>query len=529
MATDLEKLMAQMPNAGAEMPTLTGNANPLAAGMAMNAPAPPLSDAQFPTLNQIGQNTAAQVNAPPLSGAQFPGLNQIGQETEMLANAEAAAQPFDPVGFFGQRAGAQTTTPQVESPFTANPALEGMDANFARQMNVPAEVITQPSTQQSGGGQAAPVDFSRMANPVTDQTPAATVATGAPPTAAPAPQVPATTGGTITRDATGEVFDVQQPTGALKTYEDRLKETIAAGGQTPQMIAQAASEASPSASPAQVALAQKEAFDRQADIRATQAAEEYGKSLGLGGGSIAARDEKIAGFKAAFMANQEEFDPASVQGAGKSADGISIRDQIAISAEQRAQRKEAGEERAAQGEASDSLANATAAAQGLAQQFTNIEEVAGTAKAQSLSPFTTGLGGMLMSLKPASKASDMRANLDTLTADSAFSALQAMRDASKTGGALGQISERELALLGAAKRSLSANQSDAQLRKNITSYINQRNKLMKDAKRRFASDYGEQAASSAFGDSGGQSQSGAIPNDRNVASASDSLLSSGKY
>ena len=202
-------------------------------------------------------------------------------------------------------------------------------------------------------------------------------------------------------------------------------------------------------------------------------------------------------------------------------DGVSIRDQIAL-------REEARGVEAKQLEETKSYNNASAAARSLIRDVGNIEGVAGTAKAQADSAFTTGLGGMVMALKPGSKASDLRASLDTLTADSAFSALSEMRASSKTGGALGAISERELTLLGAAKRSLSANQSDEQLIKNIDTYVKIRNRMMADAKLRFAQDYGVERANEAFG--GGQGgASSAIPNDRNVSGDSATEANIAKY
>ena len=202
-------------------------------------------------------------------------------------------------------------------------------------------------------------------------------------------------------------------------------------------------------------------------------------------------------------------------------DGVSIRDQIAL-------REEARGVEAKQLEETQSYNNASAAARSLVRDVGNIEDVAGTAKAQADSAFTTGLGGMVMALKPGSKASDLRASLDTLTADSAFSALSEMRASSKTGGALGAISEQELKLLGAAKRSLSVNQSDEQLIKNIDTYIKLRNRMMADAKLRFAQDYGVERANEAFG--GGQGgASSAIPNDRNVSGDAATEANIAKY
>jgi hypothetical protein len=125
------------------------------------------------------------------------------------------------------------------------------------------------------------------------------------PTAPTAPIAPPSTGGTITRDATGEIFNLQQPTGELATFEDRLKETIASGGTTQAMRAQSAREASPSASPTQVAAAQREQVQREAEGAADRAAAEYSRGLSLDGQSIGAINEKVAEFRAAYMLGQE--------------------------------------------------------------------------------------------------------------------------------------------------------------------------------------------------------------------------------
>jgi hypothetical protein len=77
--------------------------------------------------------------------------------------------------------------------------------------------------------------------------------------------------------------------------------------------------------------------------------------------------------------------------------------------------------------------------------------------------FTTGLTGQIMSKIGGTDAFDLQAKLDALGSNLAFSELQAMRDASKTGGALGQVSERELALLEGALGSLNIGQSKEQL------------------------------------------------------------------
>lgn len=73
------------------------------------------------------------------------------------------------------------------------------------------------------------------------------------------------------------------------------------------------------------------------------------------------------------------------------------------------------------------------------------------------------------SFLPASLPRNFRADLDNLKANIAFGELQAMRNASKTGGALGQVSERELALLESAMAGLDQGQSPANFKKNLQS------------------------------------------------------------
>tara|TARA_R110000772_G_scaffold89304_2_gene185105 strand:+ start:2613 stop:3425 length:813 start_codon:yes stop_codon:yes gene_type:complete len=66
--------------------------------------------------------------------------------------------------------------------------------------------------------------------------------------------------------------------------------------------------------------------------------------------------------------------------------------------------------------------------------------------------FETGTTGAFMRnfVPGTTAADDLVANTNTLRANLAFDALQAMRDASQTGGALGQVSEIELQLLESA-------------------------------------------------------------------------------
>lgn len=77
--------------------------------------------------------------------------------------------------------------------------------------------------------------------------------------------------------------------------------------------------------------------------------------------------------------------------------------------------------------------------------------------------WTTGVGSVLANL-PETDARNFAAELDTLKANIAFGELTAMREASKTGGALGAVSERELRLLESTLGALDPGQSPENLK-----------------------------------------------------------------
>lgn len=80
---------------------------------------------------------------------------------------------------------------------------------------------------------------------------------------------------------------------------------------------------------------------------------------------------------------------------------------------------------------------------------------------------TTGVGGQIFGSVAGTDAADMAANIDTIKANIGFDRLQMMRDASKTGGALGGIAVQELNMLQSTIASLNTKQSGPQLKKNI--------------------------------------------------------------
>lgn len=80
---------------------------------------------------------------------------------------------------------------------------------------------------------------------------------------------------------------------------------------------------------------------------------------------------------------------------------------------------------------------------------------------------TAGFGSNLLAKVGGSGAKNLRSTLETLKGNIGFEALQAMREASKTGGALGQVAVQELTALQSILGSLDASQSRSQLIQNL--------------------------------------------------------------
>ena len=92
--------------------------------------------------------------------------------------------------------------------------------------------------------------------------------------------------------------------------------------------------------------------------------------------------------------------------------------------------------------------------------------------------FTAGTGGAILSGVPGSPAYDLRATIDTIKANLGFDTLQQMRDASPTGGALGQVAVQELAMLQSTVASLDPNQSPEQLVRSLNDVEMRYNRIL---------------------------------------------------
>lgn len=100
-------------------------------------------------------------------------------------------------------------------------------------------------------------------------------------------------------------------------------------------------------------------------------------------------------------------------------------------------------------------------------------------------------GGITRSLGPIGQsARDMASTLDTIQANVGFQELEQMRRNSPTGGALGQVTEREIALLQSVLGSLEQTQSADQLDANLERAKVQIRKSFANIARAYEQDYG---------------------------------------
>lgn len=107
------------------------------------------------------------------------------------------------------------------------------------------------------------------------------------------------------------------------------------------------------------------------------------------------------------------------------------------------------------------------------------------------STWTTGFIGSAASRVPGTPAFNLARTLDTLQATAGFDTLQQMRDNSPTGGALGQVTERELALLQSTWGSVVQAQSKEQFERALDRFQRQIDNSWQRVNRAYERDYGE--------------------------------------
>lgn len=123
------------------------------------------------------------------------------------------------------------------------------------------------------------------------------------------------------------------------------------------------------------------------------------------------------------------------------------------------------------------------------QMFQSLDELAKTANRVKAHPGLGGNFGMrgVVPNIPGSQAADAWAILETLRTQAGFSALQDMRNASKTGGALGAISDKENAMLQSKLAPLQRAQSVEQAQRSADDIL----RYVEEAKARIAGSYND--------------------------------------
>lgn len=115
----------------------------------------------------------------------------------------------------------------------------------------------------------------------------------------------------------------------------------------------------------------------------------------------------------------------------------------------------------------------------------------------------TGIFGGAAAYVPGTKAYDLRQLLETIRANVGFDRLQQMREASPTGGALGQVSDAENRLLQSTAGSLDPKQSREQLQRNLRRIKADIAALREDRRQAFASQFGTTSPRSGRAPAGG--------------------------
>lgn len=209
------------------------------------------------------------------------------------------------------------------------------------------------------------------------------------------------------------------------------------------------------------------------------------------------------GITPVLPASQRAFDPAAIAQQGAARTAVNVADIIATTDPAAAQ---AGAVTTAQQEAEIGLmeeraraeseaariaerGSRTGALQTKADQLGLLSDLVDVAKQQSTS-WTTGFIGSQLSKIPGTPAYDLSQTLDTLLASAGFDTLQEMRNNSRTGGALGSVTERELALLQATWGSLQQSQSKEQFEANLDRFNRQLQQSWDRVNNAYERDYG---------------------------------------
>ena len=191
-------------------------------------------------------------------------------------------------------------------------------------------------------------------------------------------------------------------------------------------------------------------------------------------------------------------------------------------------------------EASANEAKAESSGKTMVSAISNMNEAMTRMGGRSNEFFGSGFFGRTASFIPGTSAYDQVADAEFLQSNVALGAMAELKRLSSTGATgFGSLSERELNVLTAKFANLNPFVSPDLFRSNLRQLQGEFNNMLDNAWNTHSAEYGEDAANKIYGNRGGGASgttggtggttSGAIPNDRNVASAADTLLSDPKY
>lgn len=150
--------------------------------------------------------------------------------------------------------------------------------------------------------------------------------------------------------------------------------------------------------------------------------------------------------------------------------------------------------------------------------------------------FGSGFFGKAASFMPGTSAYDQVADVEFLQSNVALNAMSELKELSPTGSTgFGALSEKELRVLTDKYANLNPFTSPGLFQSNLKQLQGEFNNMLDNAWNKHSKEYSPEAANAIYGNRGGSASSAtgapsqAVPNDRNVASAADTLLSDPKY
>jgi hypothetical protein len=130
------------------------------------------------------------------------------------------------------------------------------------------------------------------------------------------------------------------------------------------------------------------------------------------------------------------------------------------------------------------IRNALITSENVGAAISNAEKLAESAT-------STGVPGYFLETVPTSDAFNLRKSIDTIVANIGLDKLQAIREASPTGGALGQVTDFENRLLQATIASLEQSQSKGQFKANLARVKSQYERSIDNIKAAYELTYGD--------------------------------------